>query len=77
VKQRRAAQLHRNVCRAHVNDRLGGRRGRCQRRGAQLDRRLVIDGGRRVGHVQVQFVFCDIYQNEKNPIKRHEQIRIV
>jgi len=60
VKQRRAAQLDRDVCRAHMNDGLGGRRGRRQRRGAQLNRWLVIDGGRRVGHVQVQFVFCEV-----------------
>lgn len=59
VEQRCAAQLYRDVCRAHVDNGLRSRRRRHSRGSPQFYRRLNVDGSRRIGHVQVEFMFCD------------------
>lgn len=57
VKQRGTAQLHRDVGRAHVYDWFGRGRGRDRRCGPYSHRRLQLDLGRRIGHLQVEFMF--------------------
>lgn len=73
VKQRGTAQLHCDVGGAHVDDGLRRGRGRGRRGGPYFHRRLHLDLGRRVGHFQVEFVFC-AEKTKRKPRDQHTRI---